>query len=972
MYRLRTLGGFSIERDGGTLEIRVHRKAHALLAVLAAQGSMGRERLMALLWPESDAERAKGSLKQAIHLLRRLFDAPDLLLGTAELRLNPERIESDVRLFFRAMEDGAVDAAVRHYGGPFLDGVHVDGAPDFERWVEAQRVELARKYMSALEQLARTAEALGEHATAVGWWRRLQAADPLDGRVAVNLMLALEASGDRPAAIQHARIHETLLVEECGLAPDPAVAALVERLRSPSPSPAPPPGSQSVRTADRRPAAVDGMHGALDPADGRSAEAVALAGWPEGKVLPHSRRLGVALVVSAIAVLLLGGLYTLASSYGRQASPAPAPVLAVGQFEEHGGAEATNVAGAAADMLATNLARVPGLQVVSSARMHEILAQLVDTADRRASTADAARVAGAGELLEGALHHASDGGLRLTLRRVDVRTGAVLGAHILDGSDVFQLVDRATTQLASGFGLSAAELRLADVTTPSVVAYRLYEEGLRSFAVADYRTAKRLFEAAVAEDSLFAMAAHYLWATRVALHEPIPDAARERLLLLAERAADRERLMIRASWAVELDRHQLVAVAETLAIRYPAEPDGHLLLGFNRIDVGDFLGALPHLRRVVSLDSLGLRGSRPRCRACSAFAGLVNAYSYADSLEAAERVAREWVRHQPGSAGAWASLATVLEFQAREEEALAARRKAATLNPIDYYDALFPAIVRIRTGDFAAADGALRDLGRDGTPEVQSEALWWLTISLRYQGRLHEALAIIRRPPLDTSSRMVFPTLLHEGQVLFELGRFADAARAFHAAATFPHPRLSLAEHARRRSWALTHYASALAAAGDTGRLAPLADTIETWGRRSTLGRDWRLHHHVRGLLLAARGQSAPAAAEFQRAILSPTSGYTRTNLELARALLASGRPREAVSILQPALRGILESSNLYVTHSEVHEWLGRAWEAAGRPDSAVVHYRWVVDAWRGADPELHTRRAAAQARLAALAGERR
>ena len=967
MYRLRTLGGFSIERDGATLEIRVHRKAHALLAVLAAQGSTGRERLMALLWPESDAEHAKGSLKQAIHLLRRWLDAPDLLLGTAELRLNPERIDSDVMHFSLALEDGDAERAVRCYGGAFLDGVHLDGAPEFERWVDGRRGELARKYMGALEQLARVAETRGEHATAVGWWRRLEAADPLDSRVAVNLMLALEASGDRPAAIQHARIHETLVVEEWGLAPDPAVAALAERLRFAGPSRSQLPESPAGRDVERKPAAMSGALSAPDLADDRRGEAPGFAAPPNrtARLLPRGSRR--ALAASAIAVLLLGGAYAVASLYGRQDPPDGAPILAVGLFEEHGGGDTANVAGAAADMLATNLARVPGLQVVSSVRMHEILAQLADMPDHRASTAEAARRAGAGELLEGALHHMPKGGLRLTLRRLDLRTGAVGGAHIIDGSDVFELVERATTDLAAGLGLSAAQLRLTEITRPSLVAYRFYEEGLRSLAVADYRTARRLFEAALTEDTLFAMAAHYLWATRQALHEAVPDTARERLLRLAESAADRERLLMRASWGTNLDAQQRLAIVETLAIRYPTEPDGHLLLGAGRMESGDFLGALPYLRRVVRLDSLALLGRQVRCRACSALAVMVSAYVNADSLEAAERVAREWVRQQPRSAGAWASLAWTLEFQGREEAALEARRTAATLNPIDYHDALFPAIARLRAGEFTAADGVLRDLGRDGTDEMRRQALWWLTISLRYQGRLHEALATVRRLARDTSAGTEFPVLLLEGQVLFELGRFGDAARTFEAATHLPHARLSLAEQARRKSWALTHYASALAAAGETARLPALADTVEAWGRRSTLGRDWRLHHHVRGLLLAARGQPEQAAAAFRRAIVSPTTGYTRINVELSRALLERGHPQEAVAVLQPALRGLLESSNLYVTHSELHELLGRAWEAAGRPDSAGVHYRWVVDAWRNADPELHARRAGVQARLAAL-----
>ena len=81
-------------------------------------------------------------------------------------------------------------------------------------------------------------------------------------------------------------------------------------------------------------------------------------------------------------------------------------------------------------------------------------------------------------------------------------------------------------------------------------------------------------------------------------------------------------------------------------------------------------------------------------------------------------------------------------------------------------------------------------------------------------------------------------------------------------------------------------------------------------------------------------------------------------------------RPAEAVAVLQPALRGGVEASNLYVTRTDLHEALGQAWEAlgtrAGR-DSAVAHYRIVARALASGDPSAAVRAAGARDRLAAL-----
>jgi predicted Zn-dependent protease len=79
--------------------------------------------------------------------------------------------------------------------------------------------------------------------------------------------------------------------------------------------------------------------------------------------------------------------------------------------------------------------------------------------------------------------------------------------------------------------------------------------------------------------------------------------------------------------------------------------------------------------------------------------------------------------------------------------------------------------------------------------------------------------------------------------------------------------------------------------------------------------------------------------ATIGEAMSAPSIEYTRFNYELAWALLALDRPREAVAALQPALRGSIDAANLYITRTEIHELLARAWDAAGNADRARAHY---------------------------------
>jgi tetratricopeptide (TPR) repeat protein len=258
---------------------------------------------------------------------------------------------------------------------------------------------------------------------------------------------------------------------------------------------------------------------------------------------------------------------------------------------------------------------------------------------------------------------------------------------------------------------------------------------------------------------------------------------------------------------------------------------------------------------------------------------------------------------------------------------------------------------------------------------VRAEALWFWTISLRYQGRLEAALATARalRHMVADSTTPLPPMAIAEAQVLFEMGRYHEAAAIFDSLAAFPPPDVARKPFARAswQSWRLTHAATALAAAGDTAALPQLIDTIQALGMQSGSARDHRLHHYVRALLLRARGREEEAVAELYRAIYSLPYGFSRNNLELADALLALDRPAEAVRVLQPPFRGWLEVGGLYTTRTEMHIGLGRAFAAAGQADSAVAHYTAALRAWRFADPRLHTRRDSVLTRVTALGGGR-
>ncbi|HKG94340.1 MAG TPA: BTAD domain-containing putative transcriptional regulator, partial [Gemmatimonadaceae bacterium] len=242
--RLRTLGGLSVESNDAPLPggAATQRRPLALLALLAAAGEAGisRDKLVGYLWPESDPGRARNVLKQTVYALRRDLRSPELIVGTTELRLNREVLPADVAEFDASVSAGDFERALALYGGPFLDGFYVGHSVEFERWVEEQRRRLHHRFAQAVESLAAAAAGRGEHGAAVALWRRMAAADPLDGRAAARLVRSLLAAGDRAGALRHARLYEELLKQELAVAPDAAFRALVNEIVAEPPA-APPP-----------------------------------------------------------------------------------------------------------------------------------------------------------------------------------------------------------------------------------------------------------------------------------------------------------------------------------------------------------------------------------------------------------------------------------------------------------------------------------------------------------------------------------------------------------------------------------------------------------------------------------------------------------------------------------------------------------------------------------------------------------
>src|SRR6267143_2065302 len=237
MLSLRLFGGLSLSNPGSTIPTRANqRRRLALLAILGVSSGkpVSRDKLAVLLWPDADAEHARHLLSDSLYVLRSALGDGIIIASGENVSINLELVRIDVAEFTRAIERGDYGSAaeIRNGGGPFLDGIHLPDSLEFERWVDGVRTDLTVAYHDALKQLARACSAAGDRQGAATWWRRVAAEDPLSSSVALELMRALDAAGDRGAALSFARVYENLVRSELDSPPDPSITVFAEKLRN--------------------------------------------------------------------------------------------------------------------------------------------------------------------------------------------------------------------------------------------------------------------------------------------------------------------------------------------------------------------------------------------------------------------------------------------------------------------------------------------------------------------------------------------------------------------------------------------------------------------------------------------------------------------------------------------------------------------------------------------------------------------
>ena len=238
---MSVIGAVSVSRGGRTLaghDLGGRRARVALVALALAGGPVPADRLASILWPDQPPPTWPAALRGVVRSLRATLGgigaggqqvvatAPsgyalasgvqvDMLDARAGLR-SAAALAGQGR---HAAALAAAESVAMLSGDQLLPGE--DG-----HWLDAHRAEADALALRALEILASSAGAIGDHHRAAEAGRRAVAASPLDERAHRILIRALQRAGDRAGVVRAYEACRELLADQLGVDPDPETAAL--------------------------------------------------------------------------------------------------------------------------------------------------------------------------------------------------------------------------------------------------------------------------------------------------------------------------------------------------------------------------------------------------------------------------------------------------------------------------------------------------------------------------------------------------------------------------------------------------------------------------------------------------------------------------------------------------------------------------------------------------------------------------
>jgi LuxR family maltose regulon positive regulatory protein len=231
--RVLVLGDFRMELNGVPVNAGAKPPTRSLdiLRVLAISKdhACSLQDIYEWLWPDADGDQAKAACEQALHRLRKLLSAPDLIVQReGRLYLSAQHTwvdlidwERKLALALRSSQDAVMREALDAFGGPLFHSERTTA------WALPAIERVRSKFIDLVGRLARGAEARGDRAVARAVYLRAIDMYPTSAVCYEGLIRNRLAMNDQAGALEDYERYLRVIQSTREATPSPAIRSMV-------------------------------------------------------------------------------------------------------------------------------------------------------------------------------------------------------------------------------------------------------------------------------------------------------------------------------------------------------------------------------------------------------------------------------------------------------------------------------------------------------------------------------------------------------------------------------------------------------------------------------------------------------------------------------------------------------------------------------------------------------------------------
>jgi adenylate cyclase len=670
-------------------------------------------------------------------------------------------------------------------------------------------------------------------------------------------------------------------------------------------------------------------------------------------------RVAIALAVALAAVVWLAIRFV--RPEGRSAaSDTNYSVLVMGFDNNSSGEDVAWLGTGIPTMLRTGLAEVPGVHVVSDERLDRT------ALEQGEARQEVARRAGADALIAGSIFRQGEE-YRIDVQIENLREARIVAAHSARGQDVFRLADELTgwvrDTLNVGRPAESPIQPLREMTTTSLEAFRLYNEGVQARRHLRLEDARRLLLKSVEIDPGFALA--YFELQRIAGWSQDDEAYEEfhqKTLEHQDRLPPLKRELMEAMALGSDDPERAESLLRGVIERLPHEEEAYMLLS--------------HLYRKTYREEDGVEILRRGVAAVPHSGYLRLNYGYAllrrgrypEAIDEFETYARL----NPEEANPWDSLGEAYLIAGIPERALEKYAQALEVDPHFGSSHLGRAWAFGQLGRFDDTLAELDSIRDDFPPHFTAADLaFFRAYILARVGRYRDAYAILTG--LEEGSSPKLGIAVHLMQALLDIERGSNdeaLAKIEESSSAFA----GEGDSSLRQFAGLSRLLGGVAACragklsqakeylGELGEIYEARNPRERWWYQLLLGEVALASEDPRAALTAFEEGEPKQKLTFSVATLFENLGGSLIFRDgPARARMSAGDDEAALEAYRELLRPDIGQKWTALLEPRYYLELARLEKKAGAREEAAEHYREFLRLWYGADgdlPELQEARA--------------